>query len=1058
MRPAIFSTAAAWALLGAYSHVSGSHVPVDASDGVGRAASVKLVDLLSASTNHTLLLSAFQRARLIPTLNRLNGSTLWAPTDEAIQREADNERKSSTLEPRVWSLIVDEHGVDTDKHTPDNLQLALRDTLLYHVINYTLFDAPKHSNDSSSGDTDGSASFLKHGQLPLSVPTLQETLYHPSLSPFNKSFPAPPSLPGSPPDHGDPDKPHSVEGLLRGQGQRLRVTLQSVNGNTTDVTIGSDAAGQGGANSVGQVQHAANGALVAIDAVLQKPKDIAALLQELPELSTLASLLPKDILDYASTASHLTVFAPTNEAWSELSELEMRYLKSGFAEDDLAEIFGDSTSRIGAGKGKVGYLPALLGKDGNSSTEVTTWWNKTLVVEGGNDGGNATVNGTSVITGDILAMNGVIHTVPKLLLPSGSLSLTAEKYLLALNCTRFVSLLRSVNLSHYVQVPVDESSLFSTAPFARPAGEQVYLSSSDSPTTKPEAYTILAPRDDVFDSHWLTNGQAISIKGSSLPSPGSQALKELLEYHIVKGKWTVEDLEDGMLVSTVLKGEQLKGDSQRLPVSLSENDLPDDGDDDDDGGLFGGGWWGSNKKKEDKKKKPRTGVVGFGGASVVADPVVVGNTIIYLISSVLEPPQPVVVEAVADLRLSTFVASVYAASMDTTLNKQPGVTYLVPSNPAFASLGLVMSYLLLPSARNELRSVVRYHAIDEVVYLDDFAPSGAHRYPTLDNAEIYVERDNRTLYAHGPTSGGLPANGEVRDAKVVEGNILTATGAIHIIDQVELPPELDISISKLLQGARANTFVDLIRAANYSWIINGNPPPDSFLRRNDDDEDKSHRRWTKDTSYTILCPTDKALSRINLTHYYAHPEELASLVRLHIVPTNALSPLGPDGLPLSITNEVVYPTLQDKLQGGPSDYGKVAFRRWGGEGWLVGIKAARGTNGQTDSARVISFGRASPALVDREALSGSIIRGTRRGELMSGQYMPRLAAGGGVLLLDSVLLPYEPSWWRRHWYVWVALVAIVVAVGIGLLVWRAWKQRKDKAKYEQLVSENEEDA
>jgi hypothetical protein len=42
-----------------------------------------------------------------------------------------------------------------------------------------------------------------------------------------------------------------------------------------------------------------------------------------PELSTLASLLPPILLEYISTASHLTVFAPTNEAWNTLSELEL---------------------------------------------------------------------------------------------------------------------------------------------------------------------------------------------------------------------------------------------------------------------------------------------------------------------------------------------------------------------------------------------------------------------------------------------------------------------------------------------------------------------------------------------------------------------------------------------------------------------------------------------------------------------------------------------------------------------------------------------------------------
>lgn len=422
----------------------------------------------------------------------------------------------------------------------------------------------------------------------------------------------------------------------------------------------------------------------------------------------------------------------------------------------------------------------------------------------------------------------------------------------------------------------------------------------------------------------------------------------------------------------------------------------------------------------------------------------------------------------SDLRLSTFVASVYAASLDKVLSRQPAVTYLVPENNAFTSLGLVMSYLLLPLARAELRSVVRYHAIDEIVYLDEFPLGGAVRYPTLDNAEIYVERDgtNGSLTVHGPTSAGLPANGETRDARIIEGDILTSTGVIHIIDQVELPPELDITIPKLLQGARANTMVDLIRAANMSWVLDGDEPPE-------DDEDsfalstsslKKSKKRTKHRSssspppraYTVLCPTDKALSRLNLTYYLSHPPALSALVRLHIIPTDAFAPLTPDGRPLLLSDEKAYPTLLDKSEGGGSSYGKVAFRRWGEEGWLVGIKSVRGTGGQTDSARVVSYGRASPWFLDEEREpspggggSDPFIPG-----LPLGFATPRLAAAGGVLLIDSVLLPYEPGWLRRLWILWVALSVVVVLGVAGFVGWRWWRGR-GKQPYEPL--EREED-
>ena len=395
------------------------------------------------------------------------------------------------------------------------------------------------------------------------------------------------------------------------------------------------------------------------------------------------------------------------------------------------------------------------------------------------------MNGTTVETGDILAKNGVIHTVPSLLLPSGSLSLTAEKYLIALNCYRFVDLLRSVNLSHYVQLPSGEPSFNSDVP----------------------AFTILAPRDDAFEFDEWTN----------LPPKGSAALKGILEYHIVSGRWLNKDLEDGMLIGTELRGEDRKGRRQMLEVNVADHD----------GGKskpsllsrFGLGLGTQASKGHG------TAVVGFGGASIIGEPVQVGDSIIYVLASILSPPNSLINTALSNLQLSTYVAAVYAASLDKILSHSPAITYLVPSNQAFTNLGLIMSYLLLPNSRDELRSLIRYHAIDEIAYLNDFPTSGSKRYPTLDGAEIYVERAHNGTTIHGPTIGGYPANGDYRDARIVDGNTLIATGVLHVIDQVELPPSLDITIAKLLRGAKANTFVDLIRSANMTWVLEGRGPP-----------------------------------------------------------------------------------------------------------------------------------------------------------------------------------------------------------------------------------------
>lgn len=129
---------------------------------------------------------------------------------------------------------------------------------------------------------------------------------------------------------------------------------------------------------------------------------------------------------------------------------------------------------------------------------------------------------------DVYAANGVLHTVSDLLLPPGSLQLNAEKYLLALNCSTFISLIRSVNLTSLV-----------TDPNAK--------------------YTILAPRDDVLE----ISG------GGSFPEKGTEELKRSLNYHFIPGKWKPENLKDGMLLETELIEVGLAGGRQVLDVGVS---------------------------------------------------------------------------------------------------------------------------------------------------------------------------------------------------------------------------------------------------------------------------------------------------------------------------------------------------------------------------------------------------------------------------------------------------------------------------------------------------------
>lgn len=138
---------------------------------------------------------------------------------------------------------------------------------------------------------------------------------------------------------------------------------------------------------------------------------------------------------------------------------------------------------------------------------------------------------------DIYASNGVVHLLSSLLLPPGALQLTPQKYLMALNCTKFVSLLDSVNLTSLI----------------------------NNTNAK---YTILVPRDDIITI----------FDDPAFPPAGSNELKKLLQYHFIPGNWTPVKLKHGTLLKTALKEPGLNNMSQVLPVEIHSDDKKKTGD------------------------------------------------------------------------------------------------------------------------------------------------------------------------------------------------------------------------------------------------------------------------------------------------------------------------------------------------------------------------------------------------------------------------------------------------------------------------------------------------
>ncbi|KAG5647591.1 hypothetical protein DXG03_008944 [Asterophora parasitica] len=430
------------------------------------AFSTTLVDALSVDPNYASLLRLLQRARLIPTLNRLNGSTLFAPTNDAIKHHLQHNQ--------IWDSVMHDDNFVLN----DNIQEQLRQQLFYHLLNYTVSALPTSQD-----------------------PETHKTLLYPRMPvepPLREPPPSPPWMP-------------IPGGTLGGEPQRLRAS-----GRDEATWVGVDTFGKGGAKTV-NITKAGNGVVVGISKVLEPPPDLAQVVSQQPSVSYFHKVLTPEISKLLNSTSELTLFLPVDAAWDVLDPYERIYLESEYATDDLNRILN-----MHAVVEKGAKYSDSFGK----TTNLTTIDGETLKIVVSED--KTTISTANLIQPDIYASNGVLHLVDSLLVPEGALPITPEKYLLALNCTAFVSLLHSVDLRHLI---------------------------NDTETK----YTILAPSDDVLSL--LGDGE--------IPERGSDELKKLLQYHFIPGKWTPEKLDDGMLLETALREVGLAGGRQVLNVEVS---------------------------------------------------------------------------------------------------------------------------------------------------------------------------------------------------------------------------------------------------------------------------------------------------------------------------------------------------------------------------------------------------------------------------------------------------------------------------------------------------------
>ncbi|CAO3658233.1 unnamed protein product [Umbelopsis ramanniana] len=444
--------------------------------------------------------------------------------------------------------------------------------------------------------------------------------------------------------------------------------------------------------------------------------------------------------------------------------------------------------------------------------------------------------------------------------------------------------------------------------------------------------TFLAPSNEAFEEVDYASGN----------------FTKLLLYHILPQAWLPKDLDDGLLIDTELIEHKLDGSAQKLKVAVENED----------------GSIPMNLKPKDGKS------ITFGGAFVNGEPVEINGAQIYTISEVLTPPADLLTTLITDLDLSAYIASLYAAKTENKLKDTKGVTLFVPSNVAFAELGLAAKYLLHPDAKFKLATVIYHHAIPSLVYSLHFSNITSMEYQTLAGTTLQL---NRTTESNQITVGNP-------DNTITNADILLVNGVAHKVNGVVIPPPVEITNSDLLKAAETSTFSQLLKVVNLTQIL----PSGNF---------------------TILAPSDKAFGRLNVTQLLLDPTQLLRIMELHILKSSHISPFKP-----MVTDNTEYESLL-------SDNDKVLFKEIAAGQYIVEVKGGKVGN----MARVVAVGKAT--------------------------------TGGGVVEIDSVLIPVPRGWAGLSLVVKIAVVvsSILGLVAIAVISYFIWKcQHRRRLGYVEL--------
>jgi uncharacterized surface protein with fasciclin (FAS1) repeats len=319
-------------------------------------------------------------------------------------------------------------------------------------------------------------------------------------------------------------------------------------------------------------------------------------------------------------------------------------------------------------------------------------------------------------------------------------------------------------------------------------------------------FTVFAPTDDAFAA--LPEGTLDSLL---LPENLDQ-LTSILTYHVAPGMLMAADVVGMTSIDTV--------NGQSLTVTVMN------------------------------------GSVMIDDANIIQTDIETANGVIHVIDAVvIPPPEPlpdIVDTAVAAGSFDTLVAAVQAAGLEDTLRGEGPFTVFAPTDDAFAALPEgTLDSLLLPENLDQLTSILTYHVAPGMLMAADVV--GMTSIDTVNGQPLTVTVMNGSVM--------------IDNANIIQTDIETANGVIHVIDAVVIPPPepLPDIVDTAVAAGSFDTLVAAVQAAGLEDTLRGEGP------------------------FTVFAPTDDAFAALpeGTLDSLLLPEnldQLTSILTYHVTP------------------------------------------------------------------------------------------------------------------------------------------------------------------------------